>query len=93
MIDFKRPDGFWKPKFEVELEVRKFESTYAAKCEQLDSTVEALEALKELSGFYYKRSVPHQFGLDHCMCRDCTDKRVYTALETLSKLKTNKDGE
>lgn len=58
---------------------------------KLDIAIESMESLKELSGYYYKRGVPHQTQIDHCLCRECTDKRVDKALIILSQLKDNKD--
>lgn len=66
-----------------ESEVRELEADHKL-------AIEALESLKELSGYYYKRGVPHQSRIDHCVCRECTDKRVEKALIILSKLKEPK---
>lgn len=43
------------------------------------------EALKDRISFYYTRDVPHQRDVDRCMCRDCIDKRVDSALSEKEK--------
>jgi len=77
------PEGRFNPGFYGRMASK--EGTRANKAEK--DRDELLAALKERTGFYYERNVPHQFSLPHCLCRECTDKRCDSALANIEAKK------